>query len=71
MTDYYGECRPGPTSAASDFRITTVSTDWLGTSSLINPNFGDYTDNATNGTTTFFTWSDGRLGIPQPFVDHR
>jgi hypothetical protein len=47
VTDYYGECRPGPTSAASDFRITTVSTDWLGTSSLINPNFGDYTDNAT------------------------
>jgi hypothetical protein len=71
VTDYYGECRPSPTSAASDFRITTASTDWLGTSSLINPNFGDYTDNATNGTTTFFTWSDGRLGIPQPFVDHR
>jgi hypothetical protein len=71
VTDYYGECRPNPTSAASDFRITTGSTDWAGTSSLINPNFGDYTDNATNGTTTFFTWSDGRLGIPQPFVDHR
>ena len=40
----------------------------MGTSSLINPNFGDYTDNATDGVHTYFTWSDGRLGIPQPFV---
>ena len=36
----------------------------------IVPNFGDYTDNASVGTTTYYTWSDGRLGVPQPFTDH-
>jgi hypothetical protein len=71
VTDYYGECRTGPTSNATDFRITTGSTDWTNTSSLIVPNFGDYTDNATDGTHTYFNWSDGRLGVPQPFVDSR
>ena len=49
--------------------ITTGPTDWMNTSTLIIPNFGDYTDNATSGTTTYYTWSDGRLGVPQPFVD--
>jgi hypothetical protein len=52
-----------------DFTISTGPTDWLGTSSQIAPNFGDYTDNATVGTTTYYTWSDGRPGVPQPFVD--
>jgi hypothetical protein len=70
-TDYFGEIRATPTTSARDFRITTGSTDWTNTSSLIAPNFGDYTDNASTGTTTYYTWSDGRLGIPQPFVDHR
>jgi hypothetical protein len=68
-TDYFGEVRSTTTGNATDFRITTGSTDWANTSSLINPNFGDYTDNASSGTTTYFTWSDGRIGVPQPFVD--
>jgi hypothetical protein len=70
-TDYYADCRADATTNHPDVRITTGSTDWAGTSSLINPNFGDYTDNATDGTSTYFTWTDGRLGIPQPFTDHR
>jgi hypothetical protein len=70
-TDYYADCRTTASASAKDVRITTGSTDWAGTSSLIDPNFGDYTDNATDGTTTYFTWSDGRLGVPQPFTDHR
>jgi hypothetical protein len=70
-TDYFGECRRSPADASPDFRITTGSTDWAGTSSLINPNFGDYTDNTSTGNRTYFTWADGRLGIPQPFVDSR
>jgi hypothetical protein len=68
-TDYYGECRDGSGANAADFRITTGATDWAGTSSLLNPNFGDYTDNTSSGTTTYFIWSDGRIGVPQPFVD--
>jgi hypothetical protein len=70
-TDYYADCRATAAGNAKDVRITTGSTDWAGTSSFILPNFGDYTDNATDGTTTYFTWSDGRLGVPQPFTDHR
>jgi hypothetical protein len=68
VTDYYAELRPSAGVNAADFRVSNVSTDWLGTSSLLGPNFGDYTDNASTGTTTYFTWSDGRLGVPQPFV---
>jgi hypothetical protein len=70
-TDYYGECRTSVGVQGADFRITTGPTDWTNTSSLITPNFGDYTDNASAGTTTYYTWSDGRLGVPQPFADSR
>lgn len=70
-TDYFADCRPAATTSTTDTRITTGSTDWAGTSSLINPNFGDYTDNATDGVSTYFTWTDGRLGIPQPFTGRR
>jgi hypothetical protein len=70
-TDYFGDIRRTPRSQARDFRITTGPSDWLGTSSLIDPNFGDYTDNASTGRKTYFTWSDGRIGVPQPFVDSR
>ncbi len=69
VTDYLGEIRPAESIAASDFTISTGPTDWTNTSTLIVPNFGDYTDSATSGTTTYYTWSDGRLGVPQPFVD--
>jgi hypothetical protein len=69
-TDYTGECRATPRSPGADFPISTGSTDWTNTSSLITPNFGDYTDNTSVGGTTYYTWSDGRLGTPQPFTDH-
>jgi hypothetical protein len=69
-TDYFGEVRARPRTNGRDFRLTTGSTNWLNASSLIIPNFGDYTDNASTGNTTYYTWSDGRLGVPQPFVDH-
>jgi hypothetical protein len=70
-TDYMGEIRHSPASPGRDFRISTGPTDWTQDSSLITPNFGDYTDNASSDTKTWFTWSDGRLGVPQPFVDAR
>lgn len=70
-TDLYGECRSTPTAAGADFRITTGATDWANTSTLIIPNFGDYTDQTSVGGTTYYTWADGRLGIPQPFAASR
>jgi hypothetical protein len=70
-TDYVGECRAKPSLAGTDFTISTGATDWTNTSSLITPNFGDYTDQTSVGLTTYYTWSDGRLGVPQPFTDER
>lgn len=68
-TDYFGELRAPGDINPPDFLITTGPTDWAGTASLIDPNFGDYTDNWTTGTKTYYLWSDGRLGVPQPFAD--
>jgi len=68
MTDYFGDVRPAPYAPAANFKITTAATDWTNTGSIIAPNFGDYTDNACTGTSAYFTWSDGRMGVPQPFV---
>ena len=70
-TDYFADIRATPAQNGADVRITTGATDWANTSSLIAPNFGDYTDNASSGEKTYFTWSDGRIGVPQPFVDSR
>jgi hypothetical protein len=62
------------TATPHNILVTTVSSDWNAVSSDIIPNFGDYTDNYTINTATntpgsrdFVAWSDGRLGIPQPF----
>jgi hypothetical protein len=68
LTDYWGDIRPVPYAPANNFQITTTATDWNATGSIINPNFGDYTDNTCAGTQPYFIWTDGRLGIPQPFV---
>jgi hypothetical protein len=56
--------------------VTSALSNWLDDSSLIVPNFGDYTDAAVSvtgsppylGHAVYFAWSDGRLGIPQPFL---
>jgi hypothetical protein len=63
----------------SNTRISTVSSDWNAVSSDIDPNFGDYTDNYLQATTSgptytsnllYVAWSDGRIGVPQPFQAH-
>lgn len=67
---------PMATSTPPNVRITDVASDWDHNSSFIDPNFGDYTDNAVSvtgrwpyvGSTLYVAWSDGRLGIPQPFA---
>jgi len=63
------------TTPSTNTRVTNVSSNWLNVSSLIIPNFGDYTDNyvelfSTVGFTArvFVAWSDGRANIPQPFM---
>ena len=58
--------------------ITSATSDWNSVSSDIVPNFGDYTDSvlvATGawpyvGSILYVAWSDGRLGLPQPFEAH-
>ena len=56
----------------SNTRVTNVSSNWLAVSSIIIPNFGDYTDNyvvpgKASGGRLFVAWSDGRISVPQPF----
>jgi hypothetical protein len=74
LTNVYASLKVNPrttiTPTRSDTQITTGSSDWNGVSSIIIPNFGDYTDNYFVGTTLYVAWSDGRLGFPQPFEDH-
>ena len=67
-TDLFAEVRSSIGVNGTDFKVTNVASNWNAASSLITPNFGDYTDNACSGTKTYFTWSDGRIGVPQPFV---
>ena len=69
---------PLATAAPGNTMVTNVLSDWDSNSSLIVPNFGDYTDAAVSvtgsapylGKTLYIAWSDGRLGIPQPFEAH-
>jgi hypothetical protein len=69
---------PVTTATPPNLQITNAASNWLVNSSLIFPNFGDYTDNAVSvtarppfvGSTLFVAWSDGRFGIPQPFEAH-
>ncbi len=67
-TDLFAEVRDYLYQNGADFKVTNVSSDWLASSSILIPNFGDYTDNTCSGTTAYFNWSDGRTGVPQPFV---
>jgi hypothetical protein len=52
---------------ASNTLVTSIPSDWDNVSSDIVPNFGDYTDNYIAGGRVYVAWSDGRLGLPQPF----
>jgi hypothetical protein len=62
----------------SAITVTTATSDWNSDSSDIVPNFGDYTDNVLVakgtapyvGSTLYVAWSDGRLGLPQPYEAH-
>ncbi len=73
-TDVYGALNVNPKtsgSPTSNTKITNESTDWTATSSVIVPNFGDYTDNYVSSSNTLFVaWSDGRSGVPQPYEAH-
>jgi len=69
---------PRATATPGNIAITNVASDWDHDSSLIVPNFGDYIDASVGvtgswpyvGGTLYIAWSDGRLGIPQPFSAH-
>ena len=73
LTNVFAALKVNPrttsTPTRSDTQVTTGASDWNAVSSVIVPNFGDYTDNYFAGGTVYFAWSDGRLGFPQPFAD--
>ena len=67
-TDVYAaSIRPGDDGAANS-QVTDTATDWLSTGSLIRPNFGDYTDNTSDGSNFVVNWTDGRTGVVNSFV---
>src|SRR3984893_2537760 len=78
LTDVMGAVQfdPRTEDTPRNVRVTTEATGWLNVSSDIIPNFGDYTDNYVIATASapyvgqslFVSWSDGRLGLPQPFA---
>lgn len=74
FTDVYAalDVNPRTTSTpTSNTRVTNTASDWLSVSSVIIPNFGDYTDIfielLSGAATDYVAWSDGRYNIPQPF----
>jgi len=78
LTDVYAATGVDPRTTStpkSNTRVTDFSSDWLAVSSVIVPNFGDYTDNfvvpvpkgGASGGRLFVAWSDGRINVPQPF----
>jgi hypothetical protein len=73
-TDVFGAINVNPLIVSTpllNHRFTSVSTDWLATSSVIFPNFGDYTDNfVSESNILYVSWSDGRTGVPQPEEAH-
>jgi hypothetical protein len=67
-TDVYAaSIRPGDDGGINSL-VTSSATDWLSTGTLITPNFGDYTDNTSDGTQFTVNWTDGRTGIVNSFV---
>lgn len=67
-TDVFAVSIPPGSGGARNSKVTDAQTDWLATGSVIAPNFGDYTDNTSDGNRFFVNWSDGRIGIPNSFV---
>ncbi len=55
VTDVFRDCRGSPGTNTTDSRVTTGGSNWTNTST---------------GSKTYYIWSDGRLGTPQPFADH-
>ena len=73
-TDIFGviDVNTLTSSTPTNNKFTNVSTDWLATSSVIVPNFGDYTDNYVSSSNILYVaWSDGRTGVPQPEEAHK
>ena len=69
---------PRTTRTPSNRTITSRTSNWLVNNSDIVPNFGDYIDTVVSvtghfpfvGRTLYVAWSDGRSGVPQPFMAH-
>jgi hypothetical protein len=69
VTDLFGEVRPRASVNATDIRITTGSTNWSNMGGALIIRRPSFIGNVTAGGVTYFIWTDGRIGVPQPFVD--
>lgn len=66
------------TTPAANTTITNVASNWDNQTYELLPNFGDYTSSTLAvtgskpyaGRTLYVAWTDGRIGVPQPFEAH-
>jgi hypothetical protein len=78
LTDVWAALKVDPRAVdtPANLKVTTEPTEWNAVASDIVPHFGDYTHNyviATanapyTGQSLIVSWSDGRMGLPQPFA---
>jgi hypothetical protein len=68
FTDVYAASIAPGDEGGKNAKVTTVATEWNDTGSFSVPNFGDYTDNTSDGNTLYVSWSDGRIGVSNAFV---
>lgn len=64
---FWARSTDGGETFGAPVRLTEVTSDWGATESDLNPNFGDYNDAVSLGTSLLATWADGRNGVPDVF----
>lgn len=64
---FWARSTDGGETFGEPVRLTEVTSDWGATESDLTPNFGDYNDAASVGTSLLATWADGRNGVPDVF----
>jgi hypothetical protein len=57
---FFAQSLDGGRTFQTPVKVSTVTSNWCDTFSNIRPNFGDYIDARTVGSTTFAVWADSR-----------
>ncbi|HZY93282.1 MAG TPA: hypothetical protein VFE98_00250 [Candidatus Bathyarchaeia archaeon] len=74
MDTFFAQSLDGGRTFQAPVKVSSVTSNWCDAFSNIRPNFGDYIDARTVGSTTFVVWADDRntvtiSGAPRQFPD--